>query len=291
MRSEVHSYTQDIGVEMSQFRCFLAVVEEGSFTDAAQRLQLTQSTVSRSVQRLEAALNARLLERSTRRLSLTPEGTRFHADLLEMFGHLNRAITTLRSVSVLRVGFCWLLPEEFSRFTAAFAKDAGVEFEFVRRDTTTAGLTSGHADVAILRGVSPGLPITTIPLWEEQRVAAVARSSALASRDFVEWGELADWPLVQNTVSGTTTPELWPADHRPEVAASCSNYDEWLEAVAADQGIGSVPEIAAQRASHPSVVFLPLRNAPRVQVSLALPEQGAHPLAEHLAASARREFH
>ncbi|WKU48377.1 LysR family transcriptional regulator [Streptomyces sp. VNUA116] len=277
-------------VDLSQFRCFIAVVETGSFTGAARRLHVTQPTVSRAVQRLESALNARLLDRSTRHLSLTPEGRAFHADLTEAYAHLDRAISRLHSSSVLRIGFCWLLPEQFSRFVARFAREAGVDFEFVRDDTATAGLDDGRTHAALLRRVPRDRPVTALPLWQEPRVAAVARTSPLARRDHLDWAELADWPLVRNAVSGTTAPELWPPDRRPAVGAVCGNYDEWLEAVAADQGIGTVPEPAARRTSHPSVVYVPLRKAPPVQVSLALPLRGAHPLAERLAAAAGREF-
>ncbi|MEU1819662.1 LysR family transcriptional regulator [Streptomyces roseifaciens] len=290
MREQVRPAVGNTDVDLSQFRCFIAVVEAGSFTGAAQRLHVTQPTVSRAVQRLETALNARLLNRSTRHLSLTPEGRTFHADLREAYVQLDRAISRLHSSSVLRIGFCWLLPEQFSRFVTRFAKEAGVDFEFVRDDTATAGLHSGHTNVALLRRIPRDLPVAALPLWEETRVAAVARNSPLARRDHVDWAELADWPLVRNTVSGTTSPDLWPPHHRPEVGAVCSNHDEWLEAVAAGRGIGTVPELATRRTSHPSVVYVPVRNAPAVQVSLALPERGAHPLAEQLAAAARREF-
>ncbi|MEU5539247.1 LysR family transcriptional regulator [Streptomyces sp. NPDC020362] len=288
IRDQVRSPKTD--VELSQIRCFMAVVETGSFTDAAQQLQVSQPTVSRAIQRLEASLDTQLLDRSTRHLTFTEQGRRFHGDLQEAYIQLNRAINRLHSSSILRIGFCWLLPEVFSRFVARFAKEADVDFEFLRDDTATAGLHSGHTNVALLRNVPSHLPVVAVPLWEEPRVAAVARSSPLARRDHLDWAELADWPLVENTVSGTASPDLWPTQHRPKTVVRCGNYDEWLEAVAADRGIGTVPELASRRTSHSSVVFVPLQNAPAIQVSLVLPERGAHPLAERLASAARREL-
>lgn len=59
--------------------CFVAVVEEGSFTAAADALGLSRAAVSKQVSRLEARLRARLLNRTTRRLSLTEAGQVFHA--------------------------------------------------------------------------------------------------------------------------------------------------------------------------------------------------------------------
>ncbi|WP_199155118.1 LysR family transcriptional regulator [Chromobacterium sp. ASV23] len=57
---------------------FVAVVEAGSFSAAAAKLGLTKSAVSKRVQQLEAALNVRLLQRTTRSLSLTEAGERYY---------------------------------------------------------------------------------------------------------------------------------------------------------------------------------------------------------------------
>src|SRR3954454_15623509 len=56
---------------------FMAVVNEGSFAKAGDRLGIGRSAVSRSVQRLEAQVNARLFHRTTRNTSLTSEGELF----------------------------------------------------------------------------------------------------------------------------------------------------------------------------------------------------------------------
>lgn len=57
---------------------FVTVVEAGGFTAAARKLELTPSAVSKLVNRLEARLGARLLQRSTRQLHATPEGDAFY---------------------------------------------------------------------------------------------------------------------------------------------------------------------------------------------------------------------
>ena len=57
-----------------EMQVFLRVVESGSFSEAARHLRMTPSTVSKLIARIESRLGVRLLERSTRRLSLTGEG-------------------------------------------------------------------------------------------------------------------------------------------------------------------------------------------------------------------------
>lgn len=61
-----------------EMQVFVRVVEAGSFSEAARALLMTPSTVSKLIGRIEARLGVRLLERSTRRLSLTAEGQLYY---------------------------------------------------------------------------------------------------------------------------------------------------------------------------------------------------------------------
>lgn len=64
--------------KFQEMRAFVAVVDAGSFVRAADALDLSKTAVSRLVGDLEARLCVRLLHRTTRKLSLTPEGEVFH---------------------------------------------------------------------------------------------------------------------------------------------------------------------------------------------------------------------
>lgn len=66
--------------DLSRLRVFIAVVETGSFTAAADRLAMTKSAVSQGVAALERELGAQLLQRSTRRLAITQAGEALLAD-------------------------------------------------------------------------------------------------------------------------------------------------------------------------------------------------------------------
>jgi DNA-binding transcriptional LysR family regulator len=70
---------------------FAKVVEQGSFVRAAQRLDLSTSAVSRHVADLEAHLNVRLLNRTTRKLSLTESGQAFHERAVQLLSDLEEA--------------------------------------------------------------------------------------------------------------------------------------------------------------------------------------------------------
>ena len=77
--------------KFQEMQTFVAVVDAGSFVRAAEALDLSKTAVSRLVGELEARLGVRLLHRTTRRLSLTPEGEVFHERCKELLGHLDEA--------------------------------------------------------------------------------------------------------------------------------------------------------------------------------------------------------
>lgn len=66
-------------LDLQQVNSFLAVVRAGSFVGAAEAIGLSKAAISRHVAELESQLGVRLLHRTTRRLSLTDDGQRFHA--------------------------------------------------------------------------------------------------------------------------------------------------------------------------------------------------------------------
>lgn len=65
-------------LDLNDVALFVQVVRSGSFAEAARRLGMPSNTVSRRVQQLEAQLESRLLQRSTRKLTLTHAGQGFY---------------------------------------------------------------------------------------------------------------------------------------------------------------------------------------------------------------------
>ncbi|NBD08302.1 MULTISPECIES: LysR family transcriptional regulator [Corallococcus] len=85
---------------LAGIRAFVALGDTGSFTDAAQRIDVSRTAVSKAVSRLEARLGVRLVERSTRRLALTPEGREFHErcrQVMEALASAEASVSTRRT--------------------------------------------------------------------------------------------------------------------------------------------------------------------------------------------------
>jgi DNA-binding transcriptional LysR family regulator len=259
-------------IELRHLRAFVAVAEERSFTYAAAGLHITQPALSRTIRQLEEALRVKLIARTSRSFDLTREGREFHDRARRILADLDEAVRGARGSAVFRLGFSWLLPSPWAQQAAArFTEVSGMVVSFVRVDHPAAALRRGEVDAVLIRSGQPGGDIDSVRLFDEPRVAACSRHSPLAAYPELHWDEVPRWPLVINTANGTTQAGLWP-DAAPPRIIETTNYDEWIESVAAGAGIGIVPDIAEHRNTHPELRFVPLVGAPPVTVRLAIGE-------------------
>jgi len=95
-------------VDLNELLVFARVVQAGSFTTAATQLAMPKSTVSRKVSELEERLKARLLQRTTRKLSLTDAGRTYYDYCARIVGEIEdaeRAVSSLQAIprGILRV--------------------------------------------------------------------------------------------------------------------------------------------------------------------------------------------
>jgi len=141
----------------AEMEVFVRVVDLGGFTAAAREFRLTPSGVSKLVSRLESRLGARLVNRSTRKLRLTPEGQAFYQRALSILADLDEAEREaaagasprghLRVNMNLPLGMRLVLPL-LPRF---LAENPEVTVDVVLTDTVV-DLMQERADVAIRFG-------------------------------------------------------------------------------------------------------------------------------------------
>ena len=83
--------------KFQEMRVFVAVVDAGSFVGASDAIEMSKPAVSRHVQELEARLGVRLMQRTTRKLSLTEEGSVFYARCKELLANVDEAEAEITS--------------------------------------------------------------------------------------------------------------------------------------------------------------------------------------------------
>ncbi|MFB7306661.1 LysR family transcriptional regulator [Streptomyces sp. NPDC056192] len=281
---------QGRSVELRHLRAFLAVADAGNVTRAAAALRLTQPAVSRTLAALEQHLGVRLVDRSTHHLALTPEGVVFRDKAAAAVAAFDEAVDSggLRNWP-LRLGHAW---SAFGPYTTPLLRGWQERYpetplELLRIDDRTAGLTRGEVDAALLRGPVDAPGLVTEVLFSEDRVAAVTADGPLAAHITLRLADLADGTVVLNTVSGTTTVDLWPPHARPAATLTVANTDDWLTAIAAGRGSGVSVASTADMHPHTGVAYRPLVDAPTVPLLLARRDAPGHPALPKLAAMAR----
>lgn len=258
-------------VSTPQLRALAAVVEEGTFTDAAIALGTSQASVSRTIAALERALGARLLRRTARSVSLTAAGeaTLTHArHILAEVDRLGRALES-REQS-LRMGYAWAaLGEHTTAVLRAWSERyPSIRLDLVQSISPTAGLLEGVADVAVVRTALRDRRFVDEVVGQESRYAALPASDPLARRRVLTMADFQGRRVVVDPQTGSTPADLWISAGVDVRVEEVHGVDEWLTLIASGRALGLTPESTTRQHQRPDVRYRRVKDAARVEVRL-----------------------
>jgi DNA-binding transcriptional LysR family regulator len=227
---------------------FAKVVEQGSFARAAERLSISTSACSRQVAELEAHLEARLLNRTTRRLSLTESGKSFYERCVQLLADLEdaeqsaagstaRAHGTLRVTTSINFGVRHVSPA-IGAFLAVYPE---VKFDVSLSDRIVDLVEEGY-DLAIRIGAAGGETVVARKLGEARMVACASPAYLEAHGGPKTPEELARHPCL--TYEYTPVRNVWPfrgkdgREHAVRVSGPLHSNNGDLLAAAAVAGVG-----------------------------------------------------
>jgi|SRR5690606_33250214 len=232
-------------------RSFLAVAELGSFSKAAQRVSVTQPTLSVGIAKLEQEVGARLFERTTRRVSLTPAGSKFlqHARrITQEYEAALREVSDTPQLKRVRAGILSTIPaRDLERVVAQHARNSSGEaleiLDSTERDLANR-LSDGRLELAITI-LRPGLEsFAQEKLRNEPYVLFVSANHKLSGVDEIEGGALAgETMIVRRQCEGL--PEIsryfTNRDVRPSFSLRTLSDDRAMSMVAAGLGVTVAP--------------------------------------------------
>jgi LysR family transcriptional regulator AphB len=241
-------------MDLNDVALFVQVVRAGSFAEAARRLGSPPNTISRRIQQLEGSLAARLMQRSTRKLTLTDAGRTLYARCAEQIEALAQASQDFidgsqQASGTLRVAapadfFNWFLMDWIAEFLAAHPR---VRIEFLLSDAR-ADLISESIDLAFRAGkiVEPNLVARQVGT---SRATLVASPAYLAARGVpLALADLAAHDCI--TFASQSGPVSWQLDGpegKVEVKVagrfSANSAHGLLHAALANLGIALLPTL------------------------------------------------
>ncbi|MFD7445623.1 LysR substrate-binding domain-containing protein [Streptomyces sp. NPDC059909] len=256
---------------LRQMEYFVAVVEQSSFTRAAELLHVTQPALSHQIRALEKSVGGELLERMPRGVRLTPMGRAFlpHAEhAVRSAAQARRAARAaagaeggelhVATVHAIAVG---VLPDVFARWQRAHPGVTLVLHEYATADALEEALERGAADLAV--GPPPQRPQgPVVPVGEEEIVLVVPFDDRLAGRSSVRLEELSGHAWIrcamEPVVDGRPFLDLacGRAGFAPRTAVWTEHTSTAVRMAAAGVGVATAPAHIVQGAVGEDCVLL-----------------------------------
>jgi LysR family hydrogen peroxide-inducible transcriptional activator len=261
-------------MNLQELRYLVALAEHRHFGRAAESCHVSQPTLSSQIRKLEDELGVTLLERTNKRVDLTPVGSQIlvHArEALSQAAQMEAVARAARDplVGPLKLGAIptlapYLMPLILKPIREAYP---GLIIELWEDQTRSLieGLRNHRLDAALL-ATAPEVPeITEIELFDEPLLAALPSAHKLAKAKTVSErslaGELlvlADGHCLSNHALEACGAKAGPARSPFQSSMQAATLDTLVNLVAAGYGATLIPALAARAMSHLDIVLLPL---------------------------------
>lgn len=293
-------------MNLNQLRYFVAVAEHQSFTKAATQYYISQTAITQQVQALEETLGVKLIDRSTRPISLTPGGLAFLPEAKIIIDRTESAIQRSREASTgltgsLRIGYTKGyeqsdLPKKLREFRQEFPN---VLITCYRNDTDmlAAGLLRTEYDIIftwdstdIRQEESLHIQLAeTVPLY-----VAMYASHPLARRPYLSRRDLKGERILFMSPSsdGDSFGDAYyvqlyqKAGYQPDILLRSSDYESILMMISAEEAISVVPKYCiGNLRGLDNIVFCPLHGEGETEEVLAVwQKKNQNPALQHFIA-------
>lgn len=258
-------------IDFDGVQAFVSVAELGGFGKAARFLNLTQTALTRRVQKLEGYLGVRLLDRTTRSVALTPVGAEFLPQAQRIVTDLTSTVGRLRDASRHKRGDLTIgcIPSMAYQWLPAFIKKYAGQYpgNRIRILDLSAGLVveavlQGRAEFGVTILMSRHPELAELPIMREPFALFCRDDHALSRAKSVAWRDLREEDLI--VVSGSSGNrallDYQLARHRINVngAYEVNHPSTALGLVTAGVGTAILPVSTIQEGTHPTVRRIPL---------------------------------
>lgn len=257
-----------INLSARDLRAVLALADEGNFTRAAQRLHLSQPAFSALIQAVEDGLGARLFDRTTRQVTITPEGQLLVPSARRLLADMEAVVSDFQEHASARKGRVavaglpslaagWL-PGVFAEFRAAHP---GVELHLVDAlaEPCKALLRARQVDVAVATAGPHDRDLRAEVLCADEFHVVFPIHHPLARRRTIVLRDLVDQPFVHLSRSSSVRQHLEAAFHPAQMrtVAEVDHLATVSGLVAAGMGVSVVPALTLFHFVRPDLAIRP----------------------------------
>lgn len=263
-------------MQLDLLRSFFSIVEHGSLNKAAERLGVSQSTLTRQVHSLEAEAGGRLFERSTSGVALTAAGHALAAGMKPLLANLDRVLDETRKLArgksaQLRVGYLASAAADYLHPALAALRKSTPNVKVKLVDLSPgeqlAALRAGRIDLALLGSCDATLVrefyvrrLASLPV-----MVAVSEGHRFSGRPWVNPADLRGELFVGAAEQDMPGYNRWVArlcrraGFRPRFVEDAESLTHGLAMVVSDGAVSLLPEYT-RTTNVPGVFFVPLRD-------------------------------
>lgn len=237
-------------MDLYQLECVLAVVKHRSFTRAAEEINISQSSLSQHIAKLENELGIRLFERTTRSVYLSPAGHDFLNHAIKIMDEISLAKQTIQqylsaergsiTIGCMPVGGIYNIPSLISSFQKEYLK-VRIKFEEAQCLDLFNMLKNSEIDIAFVHRYQDDHTIKFKDLIYDELALATSSRHKFAKRNLINLGEACNEKFIlpkSNTVLYLDIMKACQkAGFKPIVVYQCESVESMLGFVQEDVGV------------------------------------------------------
>ncbi|MHA6253261.1 LysR substrate-binding domain-containing protein [Oceanobacillus sp. CAU 1775] len=262
-------------MDFNELKHFIAIVEHGSFTNAAKNIYVSQPTLSKSIDKLEKKLQLKLLERSTRKITVTDAGKLVYTQAQKILGstqELHLLLDDLKNIPTgeINIGVPPLIGTLFfSKIAQYFGKsNPGIKLHLVewgaKRVETL--VEEGKVDIGLVVLPVNEEKFNILPFLEDEFMLFTHKDHPLAKKESVQMEELKEEDFILFTeefsLHGLVIHQCEKAGFHPKIAYKSSQWDLMIELIIAELGITLFPKSAYEKIDESKVSAIPIQTPP-----------------------------
>ena len=260
-------------MDFDQLTTFLEVVKQGNFSRAGEKVYRSQSAVSAQIRQLEQDYGTKLLDRSGKRVALTPAGEvlfEYANRLLALRGESLRAVADQLQTprGVLAIGAneatcLYVLPETFSEYRRRYS-DVQISIYRNFSHKILERLQDGLIDVGIVTMPVKGPRLVVKRIFHDRLMLMTGPNHPLAKMDSVTVESIVDYPIILPKAGHTRKTMdklLRPYQGQTRIAMELPSIAMIKAFVASGMGVSLISESFARQESHAGdLVLIPLSD-------------------------------
>ncbi|MEN8504224.1 LysR family transcriptional regulator [Paraburkholderia sp. SIMBA_050] len=274
-------------LNLRDIRAFVAVAQTGSFTRAATRLHLSQPALTVQIRRLEETVGARLFDRNSRSVALTPTGRELLPVLQKSLHDMEHVLIDARAlgdgssgtvrIACLPTFAASVLPELVQQLRKAVPR-AGFQVRDVVASMVNTLVRNDEVDIGVTGGELTDSALEVLHASDDRLVAVLPKRHALARRKRVTLADLAGVPLVL-TAQGTSVRAVVDgafdnAGCTPQIACEPTYMMTAVAMVRAGLGVTILPASAREVRAEPELLVRPIDDPAFVRPIALIKKRG-----------------